>query len=161
MVSENEFLFHALLLGWYFTFVYDLLRIFRRVVYHNTFLVSLEDLGFWIYCGAEVFLLMHHESNGTLRWFAVMGALTGILVYKKLISPYFVKYASMWLQKLVKMLATVFRWMTLPLRRLARKTERSAKRAGSKLRIFSGRIRKQIKNRLTYFMKMIKISFKK
>ncbi|MDE6168338.1 MAG: spore cortex biosynthesis protein YabQ, partial [Acetatifactor sp.] len=48
MASENEFLLHALLMGIFITFVYDLLRIFRRVVPHKAFFVSLEDLAFWI-----------------------------------------------------------------------------------------------------------------
>ena len=67
MVDENVFLLHSLLMGIFITFVYDLLRIFRRVAPHGQFLVSLEDLAFWVYCGGEVFLLMYRESNGTLR----------------------------------------------------------------------------------------------
>ena len=50
MASENEFLLQAFLTGIYITFVYDLLRIFRRVVPQGTFMVSLEDILFWIYC---------------------------------------------------------------------------------------------------------------
>ena len=38
MASEKEFLLHALLMGIFITFVYDLLRIFRRVVPHKAFL---------------------------------------------------------------------------------------------------------------------------
>ena len=83
MVSENVFLLHSLVLGIFVTFVYDLLRIFRRVVPHASLVMSLEDFAFWVYCGAEVFLLMYRESNGTLRWFAVLGALAGMLCYKR------------------------------------------------------------------------------
>ena len=78
MVSENEFLIHALLLGVYITFVYDWLRIFRRVMCHSSFFVFIEDMGFWAYCAQKVFLLMYHESDGTLRWFAVLGAFAGM-----------------------------------------------------------------------------------
>ena len=91
MAAENEFMLYALLMGIFITFIYDILRIFRRVIPHNGFFVSLEDLFFWIYCAMEVFLLMYHESNGTLRWFAVLGAVAGMFAYKKLISPFFVK----------------------------------------------------------------------
>ena len=49
MASENEFLLHAFLMGIYITFVYDILRIFRRVIPHKDLMVSLEDLVFWIY----------------------------------------------------------------------------------------------------------------
>lgn len=160
MVSENEFLIHALMMGLFFSFVYDLLRIARRVIKHNAFCVSVEDLGFWIYCGAEVFLLMYHESNGTLRWFAVMGALAGMLFYGKVISPFFVKYASMGLQKLLCFLAKCLKWLFAPLRILARKTEKGAKKAGRGIRTMVRKILRTIKKKLTYFLKMLKISLK-
>ena len=70
MASENEFLLQAFFTGVYITFVYDVLRIVRRVISHGELMVSLEDLVFWIYCADRVFLLMYYESNGTLRWFA-------------------------------------------------------------------------------------------
>lgn len=99
MVDENVFLAHAFFIGIYITFVYDLLRILRRVVPHSSFWVSVEDLAFWIYCAGKVFLLMHHESDGTLRWFAVLGALVGMLLYRKTVGALFVKYMSLALIK--------------------------------------------------------------
>ena len=104
MVSEKVFLFHSLLLGAYITFVYDWLRIFRRVISHNSFFVSAEDLLFWIYCAMEVFWLLYHESNGTLRWFGVLGAAMGIFLYKKSFSEILVKYVSKILCKLLEIL---------------------------------------------------------
>ena len=94
MINEKTFLFNSFLLGIYITFVYDIIRILRRVFRHGNFWLSVEDLAFWIFCGAEVFLLMHRESNGILRWYAVVGALLGMLLYRKLISRFLVKYVS-------------------------------------------------------------------
>lgn len=94
MTSENEFLLLSFLTGIYVTFVYDLLRIFRRVIPQGEFMVSLEDMIFWVYCALKVFLLMYHESNGTLRWFAVFGALVGMFLYRKLVSSLFVENVS-------------------------------------------------------------------
>ena len=91
MADENQFLLYATLMGVYITFFYDILRIFRRVIPHANFMVSLEDIGFWIYCSIKVFMLMYYESDGTLRWFAVLGALLGMTVYRKLVSPFFCK----------------------------------------------------------------------
>lgn len=161
MENENIFLLHALLMGIFITFVYDILRIFRRVIPHKAFFVSLEDLCFWIFCGAEVFLLMHRESNGTLRWFAVLGALAGMLLYKKLIGRFFVKYTSAalsWLLRAVgKVLGRIFRPFVI----LAGKTGRSVRKAGSGTRRIAGRIERRIKNRLTRFLKVFKMSLKK
>ena len=57
--QENLFLFYSVIMGIYITFLYDLLRIGRRVITHNGFWVSVEDLAFWIYCAMKVFYLMH------------------------------------------------------------------------------------------------------
>lgn len=161
MVSESQFLLHSLLMGIFITFVYDLLRIFRRVVRHGSFLVSLEDLAFWIYCGAEVFLLMYRESNGMMRWFSVIGAMAGIFAYKKLVSPLFVKYVSMAMIWLRDLLFRIFRWLCKPLRFLGRQAGRTCRRAGGKMRRGTDKLKRTVKNRLTVSLKMFKISLKK
>ena len=161
MANENEFLLHALIMGIFITFVYDILRIFRRVVSHNSFFVSLEDLGFWIYCGAEVFLLMYHESNGMLRWFAVLGALVGMMLYKKLFSPFFVKYCSLLLNRIMVLIGKFLRFIFKPLGFLCEKTGKGAYRVGRGLKQITGRVRRRMKNRLTYILKLFKMSLKR
>ena len=158
MASENEFLLHALLMGIFITFVYDILRIFRRVVPHGGFLVSLEDLGFWIYCAAEVFLMMYHESNGHLRWFAVIGALIGMLLYKKLVSPWLVKYVSLWLSKVFQMLGKVLNFLLKPFRMARAKCNTAARAAGNKFYRLMRSCKRRIKIRLTFFLKMLKMT---
>lgn len=148
---------HALLMGIFITFVYDVIRIFRRVIPHNSFFVSLEDMGFWIYCGGSVFLLMYHESNGELRWFAVLGAVVGMLLYKKLFSPLFVKYVSLILSKVLAGVRKIIRWLLRPWGILLKKA--GAGISCISRRIFR-RIKKAVKIRLTYLLKMFKISLK-
>lgn len=160
MAGENEFLLYALLMGIFVTFIYDLLRIFRRVVPHRGFFVSAEDLLFWIYCGGEVFLLMYHESNGTLRWFAVLGALIGMMLYRKLVSPLFVKYVTMALNWTIGMLRRVLFWLCRPLRFVCRKAGHAAGMAGRRTGRFLRRFRRAVKNRLTYFLKKLKMTIK-
>lgn len=154
MVSENVFLFHALLLGAYITFVYDWLRIFRRVIPHSSFFVSLEDFWFWMYCAMHVFLLLYHESNGTLRWFGVLGAGVGMFLYKKCLSVFFVKYVSLGLCKVLgifrKVFGVVFRFISRPLRVLWRKITVPAGR-------FIRSKRQALKIRLTALRKTHKI----
>lgn len=157
MKSENEFLLYATLLGILITLLYDGLRILRRVIPHNAFFVSLEDLGFWLYCGSEVFLLMYHENNGTLRWFAVLGALAGMLLYRKLLSPLLVKYITLLLQKLLQVICRVLGVLFRPLRVVSEKTGRGVGKLIHEGCHLLGRIRRNLKNRLTYFFKMLKI----
>lgn len=157
MASENDFLLYALLMGIFITFLYDLLRIFRRVVPHGGFLVSLEDLCFWIYCGAEVFLLMYHEGDGNLRWFAVLGALAGMFSYRKLVSPFFVKYASLLLSKCLGILGRVLAFLLKPFRMAARKVGSVTGRAVQ--RVGNGRknLCRRLKKKLTFFFRAVKM----
>ena len=160
MENENVFLLHALLMGIFITFVYDLLRIFRLVVPHNGFFVSAEDLLFWVYCGGEVFLLMYHESDGTLRWFAVLGALAGMYLYMRLVSPLFVKYISLGLRWFISLFQKILHFFFRPVRFMFRKTGNAARKTGRGMFRLLGRLKKRIKNKLTYFMKTLKMTIK-
>lgn len=158
MTSENEFLLHALLMGIFITFVYDILRIFRRVIPHGKFAVSLEDILFWIYCAVRVFLLMHHESNGTLRWFAVFGALVGMLLYKKLVSGFLVKWVSFGLQRVVLFLAKIVNILLSPFRAAGKKAADTAKKTRMRVRHRGGRLGGRLKKKLTFFLKVLKMN---
>ncbi len=138
MTTETGFMLHAFYMGIYITFVYDILRIFRRVIPHKDFMVSLEDMGFWIYCAVEVFLLMYHEGNGTLRWFAICGALGGMFLYLKLISPILVKYASLLLGKILEILLKILAFLLRPVLKVLRR----------------------LKKKLTFFRKVLKMDIK-
>jgi len=109
MDSENLFLLHSAILGIYLAFIYDSVRIFRRTISHNVLWISLEDIAYWIYLAVEVFMLMYRESNGLLRWFAVLGAAAGIFLYKKLVGRYYVHYVSLLLQKILHRIRRIFK----------------------------------------------------
>jgi hypothetical protein len=157
MVSENIFLLHALLLGLLVIFVYDLLIILRRVVSHSRFWVSVEDLGFWIFCGIEVFLLMYRESNGTLRWFAVLGALTGMTLYKKTVSRPLVHYVSLFFRKTLEILGKLIGFLLKPLFLIRKAAKKTARWTFSRQKI----ARAFLKNKLTNRIKVLKMVFKK
>lgn len=158
MASENEFLLHALLMGIFITFVYDILRIFRRVIPHGGFMVSLEDLGFWIYCAAEVFLMMYHESDGNLRWFAVIGALVGMLLYKKLFSFWFVKYVSLGIGKALEALGKIGSILCKPFRMAGSKAATAAGTAGNRFCRLMRSGKRRLKKKLTFFLKVLKMT---
>jgi spore cortex biosynthesis protein YabQ len=117
MSDENIFLFYSIYTGVYITFLYDIIRVFRRTFSHSSLMVSLEDMAFWIYCGGRVFVLMYRYSDGMLRWFAVLGALVGMSFYLKFISSFFVKYTSDLLIKIKKTIQKAVKHMLYPLKR--------------------------------------------
>lgn len=124
MTSETDFILHAFYMGIFITYVYDILRVLRRVIPHPDFLVSLEDMGFWVYCALKVFLLMYRESNGTLRWFAICGALMGMFLYIKLVSPLWMKCATLLLGKIMEILFKILTFMLKPVCRALRRSKK-------------------------------------
>lgn len=124
MVRETEFMLHAFYMGIFIPFVYDNLRIVRRAIPHANFLVSLEDMGFWIYCAIKLFLLMYYESNGTLRWFAVCSALVGMFLYMKVASPLFVKIATLILGKIWESVVRSLAFVLKPVRKVIRRIKK-------------------------------------
>lgn len=160
MANENEFLLHALYMGIFITFIYDILRILRRVIPHGKFAVSLEDIIFWIYCAAKVFLLMHNESNGTLRWFAVLGALTGMLLYKKIFSGFFVKWVSLGLKKVVRIMEKIGKILWKPFGVVGGVAQKSLQTAKAKTVHRGGRVKYMLKKKLTFFLKVLKMDYK-
>ena len=114
---------------------------------HGSILTALEDIAFWIYCAGEVFLLMYHESDGRLRWFAVLGAMVGMFSYKKLISGPFVKYVSLLLQKLLMLIKKGFCILFKPFHLMGAKAVHKSKQGG-----------RLLKKKLTFFLKVLKMN---
>ena len=103
---------------------------------------------------------MYHESDGTLRWFAVLGAMVGMFLYRKLVSPFFVKYTSLALCRILEFLGKVLRFLSRPLVFLLKKTGNGIKRTGRGTLKLLEKWKRFVKNRLTYFIKMLKMTIK-
>lgn len=103
----------CILYGMAITFVYDMLRIIRRVIIHSSFFVSLEDFFYWIAVAIGIFLLLYYTNDGNLRWVAVLVVFFGMLLYKKIFGNKLVIFMS---TKINQILHLVVRVMTVPLK---------------------------------------------
>ena len=79
--SEASLFLKAVQLGMEIVFLYDLLRIFRRVVLHNVAGEIVEDLLYWILVGYKMYLLLMTENAGGLRFYIVLGIGIGCILY--------------------------------------------------------------------------------
>lgn len=147
------FLFHSFLLGVIVTFAYDGFLILRKLFKHTTFLISLEDLMFWIACALSVFYVLYEENNGMLRWFAVAGAAVGMLIYKKTLSPLIVLSVTKLLSFLFDIIGRIFKMIMKPFTFLGRKTMKGGRFVKKK----TDSIRKLLRKKLTEYMKTLKI----
>jgi spore cortex biosynthesis protein YabQ len=141
---------HSFFLGILIALVYDGFLILRRLLPHNSFFVSLEDLLFWAGCAIGVFLVLYKENNGILRWFAVAGAGLGMFLYKKTLSPLIIRIFYKLLSFLLQLLLTPLRFLFGKLSGFGRSAAR--KTAGS-----WNRLRRRLKKKLTQFKKTLKI----
>lgn len=154
IINEVMFFFHSFLMGIVITFVYDGFLVLRRVIRHNLLLISLEDMIFWIACAIGVFYMLYEENNGVLRWFAVLGATLGMIVYKGSVSNILVNFFSKILTCFLKLLFRIFGFLFRPAYFLARKI----------YHIFGKGVRKgkraenYMKKKLTRGMKLLKIT---
>ncbi len=152
--QEMHFLLYSFLLGIIITFVYDNIRVLRRVIHHNTFFVSLEDLFFWIGVSLSVFLLQHRENAGVFRWFSVVGAFVGMLIYRKTISRFYVKRMTILFRQILKWLYLFFSYVFYPIYFIEKKVGEFLKKLGR----HSRQAASKQKIRLTSYKKMIKIT---
>ena len=82
----------ALFLGMVLALEYDCIRIFRRVIRHkNIWVMSAEDILYWIYAAVTVFCMTYEVNDGILRGFLVTGFLAGAVLYRYAFGTFFCK----------------------------------------------------------------------
>lgn len=153
IIEEMYFLLHSFLMGVFITFIYDMLRVFRRVIRHGVWWVALEDLMFWIASCLLIFTMFYKENNGILRVFAIIGAMTGMLLYTCTVGKLLVKHVSKFLRWCIKQMEKILLIILRPLALLFKK----AGALGKKSKRRGTRVCRYWKKRLTNRMKVIKM----
>ena len=93
----------ALFLGMVLALEYDCIRIFRRVIRHkNIWVMSAEDILYWIYAAVTVFCMTYEVNDGILRGFLVTGFLAGAVLYRYAFGTFFVKYTTKFINLCLK-----------------------------------------------------------
>lgn len=67
----------AILTGNQVYLVYAALCVFRRIIGHNLFWISVEDVVFWISTSIYLYICIFQTCNGSIRWYFVLGVLIG------------------------------------------------------------------------------------
>lgn len=154
--QEGRFLLASVCLGAEIALVYDGLRILRRVICHSNFLISIEDLLYWGFVSFGMFGLLYYENSGTFRWFSVLGAAVGMMIYKALIGRFLVEYLSGILLWCKKRLKRFIAWVLVPWRKAGFLLEKEAARGAGALKS-AGRL---LKKRLTVHARLIRMELR-
>jgi hypothetical protein len=97
--KEISVFLQAILAGNLIYLVYSVIRVVRRLLKHNLFFVSLEDLFFWIGTGIYLFIKIYQTSDGSIRWYFVIGVFLGGLFTHLIIFRISKKYIAKWRKK--------------------------------------------------------------
>ena len=84
--DEISVFLQALLAGSTVLFVYYSIRVIRRLIKHNLFFISIEDFFFWLGTGLYLFVEIYQTSDGSIRWFFVVGAAAGVLLSHRILA---------------------------------------------------------------------------
>ena len=93
--QELIFLLISVALGEGLIILYDIFRIFRQVIPHGVIWTAIEDVCYWVVCALLVFGMVFRTIGGILL---------GMLFYNHFVSPFFVKYLSLFFRKIMVIL---------------------------------------------------------
>lgn len=157
IAAELSFLLHSLVLGMFIMILYDVLRIFRKLVKHSVWVTAFEDLLYWLICGVCIFLMLYQENSGDLRWFVVAGISIGMLLYNGTISTLLNDRIAKAIQFIFRILGKIIAVILWPIRKflgIVKKATKIVEKRGQKLYIFE---KKQLKK----LMKRVRIIISK
>ncbi len=93
IIREWNFWLASIITGACMAFLYDIFRLFRRLIRHGRFAVDLEDILYWAVCFGISFALLYYGNNGVIRFAAVLGAAVGMLIYVATLGRFFVRFS--------------------------------------------------------------------
>lgn len=108
---ELHFFLYSILWGAIVLLAYDQLRVLRRIIRHNSIIISLEDLVFWVVASVFIFAMIYVKNSGTIRGFSVMGMVIGMVLYHYILSDWIVLLISRGILLLLCPFNFVFKWL--------------------------------------------------
>ncbi len=127
IIKELDFLGASVLTGAFILVLYDVLRIFRRVISHSQGAIGLEDFLYWLAITFFIFSMLFHKNNGAVRWFAVLGIFLGMVLYNVTLSPFLVKYLAKFFIIIKNFLKKIFLFFLKPLKKRKKGLKRKLK----------------------------------
>ncbi len=119
--QEAVFLGTSILLGAGLFFLYDILRIFRRIVPHGNIWIGVEDFIYWLICTGAVFVMLYQENDGMVRGFAMGGIVLGMLLYYLVFSRFVIRINVLVLKAVLGFWKKIFGFLFHPVLRICRK----------------------------------------
>lgn len=132
IIREADFFVVSFVSGCLLVFLYDVLRVFRRLIPRGSVAVAIEDIIYWMVCALLVFAMLYQKNDGLIRGFAIGAVGAGMLLYNHFISPHSIKLVVFVVRKLLKIAEFPIRLLKKVLKRPAAFCYRRTLRFGKK-----------------------------
>ncbi len=137
--------------------VFDMQRFLRKISFAGDVRTTIEDTLFIAFFVCTTIMVSLRINNGEVRYYEVMGAVSGVLFYAAVLSRPFLKilsfFAKMAEKILVKPIIAILRFLSRPARAFILKFKRFISRIKRKIRI----IGKSVKKRKKLIKKRVKM----
>ena len=98
------FFLASILFGVCLQAIYDIIRGIRRVFYHKSMFLFIEDIGFGIFTAVMAFIFLCTYNDGELRGFFFLGIVIGMILYYQLCSKFLLRAVIHITEKLKKII---------------------------------------------------------
>ena len=78
--KEAMIFLYACLTGIVLFFTYQIVYWFRKIVPHSMLMIYIEDILFWVSASVYLYRQMYQAAFGNIRWFFVLGVISGALL---------------------------------------------------------------------------------
>ena len=115
MAENQAYLFLIFTLnGVFIGLLFDFFRILRQGFKTNNIITYIQDIIFWTISGLSIIFSMVNFSNGTLRFFMVIGIIIGFITYILTFSKYIRKFSISIIKILKKIVKFIWRIIIYP-----------------------------------------------
>ena len=98
--------------------VFDIIRIFRKIIKHPNFFVQIEDMLFWVSCAFMSFYMLYICNYAAIRPFVFIGIILGAIFYFISFSSWFMKLATIIIDYVKNLIKRVVMYLIKPIKRL-------------------------------------------
>jgi len=164
-VTNQAFVFLSSVIGGLIVgFLFDVFRIFRKVIKTANIITYLQDLLFWILVSLIIFTLVFITNHGELRWYEFVGVILGVIFYSMLFSAYVMRVSVTVINFIKRILLYLLRIILFPfmiIYKIIKRPMAKLRRYFCKLRGYIKRIMKRWRHKIFSTFKNVKIMLKK
>lgn len=164
-VSSQAYTFLITVLGGMIVgFIYDLFRVWRKIIKTRNIMVYAQDIIFWILVSLVVFGTLFISNAGEIRGYLLIGIILGTTIYMLTLSQYVVDFLIRAVRILVGILIYLYKIFSVPVKAIIKILYYPIfhmYNLSKRIYKFFNRINAKIFYRLKLNIKNIKISIKK